>query len=492
MQNRAETKPSLPAETTSVKLVPLLLGPALALVILMLPHPPGITKEAWALVALTVWMIVWWLTEAVPLSATALLPIPMLPLFGIAPIKQATASYAHPLIFLFIGGFSISLAMQKWGLHRRIALNLISRIGRTPTGIIGGFMIATPALSMWISNTATTIMMFAVAVSVIEVVNRSNDESRARENFAIALLLGIAYSASIGGLGTLIGTVPNALFASFMESTYNVKIDFVSWMMVGVPAILVMVPLAWLLLTHFVYPSDELNLGTTNQMVSSELKAMGPLGRGEAIVLGVFAYAAFGWIFGKTIAAATGLAISDTVIAITAALLLFSIPVSLKDGQFALDWVSTRDMPWGVLLLIGGGLSLAGAFKSTGLALAIGESLSVLEVVNVWLLVLLVSAAIIFLTELTSNTASTATFLPVVGAIAVGIGQDPILLCAAVTIGASMAFMLPVATPPNAIVFSYDRLHVHHMVRAGFWLNLVGIFVCTMVVYWIAEAALKP
>ena len=251
MQGQSEDgRDDPPGEADSVRLVPLLLGPAIAIILLLIPTPEGLSDSAWALVALTTWMVVWWLSEAVPLSATALLPIPMLPLLDIAPLKQATAGYAHPLIFMFLGGFSISLAMQKWGLHRRIALNLISRIGTTPAGIIGGFMLASSALSMWISNTATTIMMFAVAISVIDVVNRSNPVGRARENFAVALLLGIAYAASIGGLGTLIGTVPNALFASFMETTYNVKIDFLSWMMVGVPAVIVMVPIAWVVVSN--------------------------------------------------------------------------------------------------------------------------------------------------------------------------------------------------------------------------------------------------
>jgi len=413
----------------------------------------------------------------------------MLPLFGIAPLKQATMGYAHPLIFMFLGGFSISLAMQKWGLHRRIALNLISRIGTTTSGIIGGFMLATAALSMWISNTATTIMMFAVAISVIEVVNNSNKAGRARENFALALMLGIAYSASIGGLGTLIGTVPNALFASFMESTYNVKIDFLSWMMVGVPIILIMIPLTWLLLTKVIFVSDDLDLQATFEMVEKEIKGLGAVSRAEAIVIGVFAFAAIGWIFGKPLAAITNLPITDTVVALIAAVLLFAIPVSLKKGQFTLEWEDTRNMPWGVLLLIGGGLAIAGAFKSTGLALSIGESLSIFKSLNILLLLFIVTSAIVFLTELTSNTASTATFLPVVGAIAVGIGQDPLLLCVAVTVGASMAFMLPVATPPNAIVFSFKGLHVHHMVKAGLWLNMAAILVCTGVVYMLIGIA---
>ncbi len=473
--------------STPVRLIPLLLGPALAILILIVPPPGGLTAPAWSLVALVTWMVIWWLGEAVPLSATALLPIPMMPLLEIASLQQATSGYAHPLIFMFLGGFSISLAMQKWGLHRRIALNLISRIGKSTNGIIGGFMIATAALSMWISNTATTIMMFAVAISVIQVVENSNERGKACENFAVALMLGIAYSASIGGLGTLIGTVPNALFASFMETTYNVKIDFLSWMMIGVPVIIVMLPITWVLLTKFVFPANDLDLGETNKMVVSELNGLGPLNRGETIVMGVFAFAALGWVFGKPLAAITGLAINDTVVAVIAPLLLFAIPVSLKEGKFALDWEATRDMPWGILLLIGGGLAIAGGFKSTGLAVAIGDSLSVLQFVNLWLLVLIISAAIIFLTELTSNTASTATFLPVVGAIAVGIGQDPLLLCVAVTVGASMAFMLPVATPPNAIVFSFKGLHVHHMVRAGLWLNIVAIFVATSIVYSLAE-----
>ena len=451
-------------------------GPLLALGVLLAPAPEGMAPEAWRMVALAAWMVAWWLGEAVPIPATALLPIPLMPLLGIADIKPVTASYAHPLIFLFLGGFVLAAAMQRWGLHRRIALRIVGLVGTSPGRIVAGFMVATAFLSMWISNTATTIMMFAVGLSVIEFAAREAPRSESVRHFGVALMLGIAYSASIGGVGTLIGTPPNALLASFLQSSYGLELDFFTWMQLGVPVVLVMLPCAWLLLVRVVFRVDRLAVSGTGEVIGRELAALGPMSRGEKTVAVVFAAAAAGWILRQPLAAWTGLPVDDTVIALVAALLCFALPVSLEKGEFAVDWEHARQLPWGVLLLFGGGLALAGAFNSTGLAEWIGARVSGLDV-GTWVLVLLVTVAIVYLTEITSNTASTATFLPILGAVAVGLGLDPRLLAVPVALGASMAFMMPVATPPNAIVFAYEELQLADMVKAGFWLNIVAVVV---------------
>ncbi len=467
------------------RLIALVAGPALALALLLLPAPEHMNPEAWRLVALAAWMVLWWLGEALPIPVTALVPIPMMPLFGIADMKPVAANYGHPLIFLFLGGFLLAAAMQRWELHRRIALRIVSFVGTSPGGIIAGFMVATAFLSMWISNTATTIMMFAVGLSVIEFIARRTPERATVRNFGVALMLGIAYSASIGGVGTLIGTPPNALLASFLSSTYEIQVDFATWMQLGVPVVLVMLPITWFMLSRVVFPARELRIGDASDIIGAELAALGTMSRGERAVAIVFACAALGWILRKQLAGWTGLPINDTTIALVAAIVLFSLPISRERGHFAVDWASARNVPWGVLLLFGGGLALAGGFKSTGLAEWIGGRVSGFEV-GTWMLVLVVTAAIVYLTEITSNTASTATFLPILGAVAVGLGLDPRMLAVPVALGASMAFMMPVATPPNAIVFSYEEMHLGDMVKAGFWLNIVAIAVAFGAMYFLA------
>ncbi len=456
------------------RLIALFAGPALTAMLLMLPAPEGMTPEAWRLVALASWMVVWWIGEAVPIPATALLPIPLMPLLGIGAIGPVAANYGHPLIFLFLGGFLLAAAMQRWGLHRRIALKIISIVGTSASGIIVGFMAATAFLSMWISNTAATIMMFAVGLSVIEFVAQKTPDRAMVRNFGVALMLGIAYSASIGGVGTLIGSPPNALLASYLQSSHKIQIDFFTWMKIGLPVVLVMLPVTWFMLTRVIFPVRDLKIGDAGDLIRSELAALGTMSTGERAVAIVFVSAALGWILREPLAAWTGLAISDTSIALIAALILFAWPVSRAQSRFVLDWESARGIPWGVLLLFGGGLALAFAFKETGLAGWIGTQVSGLEV-STWMLVFIVTAAIIYLTEITSNTASTATFLPILGAVAVGLAIDPRLLAVPVALGASMAFMMPVATPPNAIVFSYDQLQLGDMVRAGFWINIIAI-----------------
>ncbi len=467
--------PQRAARISTTRLLALVAGPLVMLVLLAMPTPEGLSPEAWKLVALAAWMVTWWMFEAAPVPVTALLPIPVMPLLGIADEKAVAASYAHPLIFLFLGGFLIAAAMQRWGLHRRIALSIVHRVGTSPGGIIAGFMVATAFLSMWISNTATAVMMYAVGISVIDFVSSHTDDATLARRFGVALMLGIAYGASIGGVGTLIGTPPNTLLASFLADNHGIRIDFATWMLLGIPLVLVMLPVTWLLLCKVVFPVRGLRLGGAHELISEELKGLGAMSKGERIVMVVFVATALLWITRKWLVDLTGLSISDTSIALIAATLLFALPASIEKGQFTVEWDAAKNVPWGVLLLFGGGLALAGAFSSTGLAESIGNAVGALEGAEFGLIVLVTITAIIFLTELTSNTATTATFLPILGAVAVGLGASPMALAIPAAIAASMAFMMPVATPPNAIVFSYEGMHIQDMMKAGFWLNLIAI-----------------
>ena len=460
---------------SSFRIGAIFLGPLATLLISMLPAPSSLTPEAWMLVALTGWMVVWWMTEAAPVAITALLPIPMMPLLGISGQKAVAASYGNPLIFLFLGGFLIAAAMQKWGLHKRLALRVVQMAGSSGSSIVGGFMIATAFLSMWISNTATALMMFTVGISLVEFIKSKVADQDQVRRFGIALMLGIAYSASIGGVGTLIGTPPNTLMASFLSNSYNIEIDFATWMLMGLPIVIIMLPLVWLLLCKWIFPVGELDLGSATDLVDRELHAMGSMSRGERTVAIVFAITALLWITRKWLVGVTGLAITDTTIALIAASLLFVIPASREQGQFTVDWSAARTVPWDILLLFGGGLALAGAFKSTGLAGSIGEAVGALDYLSAAMIILITIVSIIFLTEITSNTATTATFLPIMGAVAVGLGLSPMVLAIPVALSASMAFMMPVATPPNAIVFAYEGMHISDMMKAGVWLNLLTI-----------------
>lgn len=453
----------------------ILAGPVIAIFLGLLDAPFGLSPQAWALVGLASWMILWWMTEATPVAITALLPIAMMPMMGIAPQKIVSASYGHPLIFLFLGGFLIAAAMQRWGLHRRIALSIVSRVGSSGSAIVGGFMGATALLSMWISNTATALMMFTVGASLIEFVGTKVDDPAQVRRFGVCLMLGIAYSASIGGVATLIGTPPNTLLASYLSDNYQIEIDFARWMMVGVPLVVVMLPLTWYLLCKRLFPIGELAFSEAADLVNRELKQMGAMSQGEKIVLWVFLATAIAWVTRKWLVLMTGLPITDTSIALIAAGILFVIPTSLEQDEFAVDWSAARKVPWEILILFGGGLALASGFKSTGLAAAIGDGVASLSHLDIGLIILATTLSIIFLTEVTSNTATTAAFLPIMGAVSVGIGYSPMVLVIPVALAASMAFMMPVATPPNAIVFSYKELKVKDMMRAGIWLNMITV-----------------
>lgn len=472
-----------------LRIAGLILGPAGAAVMLWLAPAGAMPPEAWRMLAITVWMVVWWLSEAVPIPATALLPLVLMPLLGVQEMPATAASYANPLIFLFLGGFLLAAAMQRVGLHRRIALRIVAVVGAAPDRIVLGFMLATAFLSMWISNTATTIMMFAVALSVIDFVGRQTRDDRMVRNFGVALMLAVAYSASIGGVGTLIGSPPNAMLASFVQQSYGIEVSFARWMMIGLPVVAVMLPLTWLLLTRLLFPAGRMQVGDAGALVRAEIAALGRMDGAERLVALVFGGAALCWMLRDPLVRLTGLPLDDAMIGITAALVLFAVPIPRGGGRHALDWAATRDLPWGILVLFGGGLALAGGFSTSGLARVIGEGVAGFEI-STLLLVLAVLTAIVYLTEITSNTASTATFLPILGAVAVGLKLDVLTLTVPVALGASMAFMMPVATPPNAIVFAYDRMQLSDMVRAGFLMNILAIAVAFAVLVVLGPAVL--
>ncbi|MCB1056492.1 MAG: DASS family sodium-coupled anion symporter [Acidobacteria bacterium] len=448
-----------------------------------------LTAEARGVAGLAVWMALWWMTEALPIYATALLPLAVLPLLGAASIHDAAAPYAHPLIFLFFGGFVLAQAMERWGLHRRLAFRVLLLAGERPRNVVGAFMLVTAALSMWVSNTATAVMMLPIALSIADLL--ADRQRRGDEPLAICLLLGIAYGASIGGLGTLVGTPPNLFLASFVESNLGVTISFGRWMAVGVPLVVVFLPLAWWLLTRRLFPLPDTPIHGGGEIARRGLAELGPLNGGEKVTAVVFFLTAGAWIFRPLladlqVAGTRPLAgLTDPGIAILAALLLFLLPAGRGQGA-VMDWETAVRLPWGLLLLFGGGLSLAAALGSSGIAAFLGSRVGALAGLPSLLPVLAVTAMMVFLTEITSNTASTAALVPVLAALAVGLSLDPLLLVVPAAVAASCAFMLPVATPPNAIVFGSGRIPMRAMVRAGLWLNLLAIALITAWLYLLA------
>jgi solute carrier family 13 (sodium-dependent dicarboxylate transporter), member 2/3/5 len=460
-------------------------------VLLILIEPPaGMEGEAWATAALGVFMAVWWITEAIPIAATALLPIVLIPLLGIGDVEDAASPYASPVIFLFMGGFMLAQAVQRWGLHRRVALHLIRVIGTEPGRIVAGFMVATAFLSMWVSNTATAVLMLPIGLSLIDLVikrsGRGQDEV-GDFNFAIALMLGIAYAASIGGAATLIGTPPNALLAGFLSDQYGYDLGFGQWMLVGVPLMILMLPLTWWILTRWIFRIGIERIEGGREMIAEEIEKLGRASRGEKFVAGVFVAAAVSWVTRPLLENVIP-GLSDAGIAVAVAVVLFALPVRLSEGRFALDWESASGIPWNVLVLFGGGLSLAAAIADTGLADWIGASL---EGVGAWPVIpmlIAITLVIIFITEISSNTASAAAFLPVLAALAISIGQDPLLLAIPAALGASCAFMLPVATPPNAIVYGSSFITIPHMARAGIVLNVLFAIAIPLVCYALLAA----
>jgi sodium-dependent dicarboxylate transporter 2/3/5 len=439
-----------------------------------------------------VWMAVWWMTEAIPVYATALLPLALFPLTGIASISEAASPYGNDVIYLFLGGFVLALSMERWGLHKRIALFALRYAGTGAAAIVGGFMAVTAFLSMWVSNTATAIIMLPIATSIFAAAGIESDSAdENHRHFARALMLGIAYAASIGGIGTLIGTPPNLFLASFAQSQLGITIGFAQWLGVGVPLVLVFLPLAWLLLTRVLYPVHQYNLPIGATFAETAYTELGRTNVGERVTLAVFLFTAAAWIFRPLLVKFAPLAgLTDTSIAILAALLLFALPVDPRRHIFVMNWETAVKLPWGVLLLFGGGLSLASAVRANGVAELIGAQVHGLVGMPEIVILLAVVTTIVFLTELTSNTATTAALLPVLAAIAPALSVSPLLLIVPAAIAASCAFMLPVATPPNAVVFGTGYVTTKEMAHAGFWLNWVSVALIALAAYFLVPIVL--
>jgi len=462
--------------------VGLFIGILVLLITVVSDAPGSMSTEAWRCVGLGTLMAIWWSTEAAPIPVTALLPIILIPALGLGTLKTATAPYSNPTIYLFFGGFLLGLAMEKCNLHKRIALNILHKAGASPKLQIGGFMLATAFISMWVSNTATAVMMTPIGLSVARMLDNECFENC---KFQTSLLLAIAYSASIGGMATLIGTPPNALLRAFLEEHYQIHLGFGQWMLIGVPVAIVLLLFTFLWLTRgeMVAPTAEKG---NESLVEDELRALGSISYSEKWVAVIFSTAALCWIFQPFVKDLFPF-VSDTFIAMAAGISLFFIPTNAHEREFLMDWETARKLPWGILLLFGGGLSLAGVINSSTLATWLAEQLNVFSNVPLILMILIIVALITFLTEITSNTATAAAFLPLVGAIAVAQGIEPQYYAVPAALAASCAFMLPVATPPNAIVFSTNTFKISDMIRMGFMLNIFGIFAITGLVVLLIE-----
>ena len=463
----------------------LILGPILFLVIMIFVDAEGLSFEAKCILASTAWMAIWWVTECVPISVTALLPIVLFPLTGGMDLATTTAAYGHKLVFLFVGGFLIALAIEKWHLHKRLALNIIRITGSNKSRVILGFMLATAFLSMWISNTATSIMILPVGLAII---SQLKDDPKTVENenevFGKSLMIAIAYSASIGGMATLIGTPPNMVLAGVVEESYGIKLNMFDWMKFGVPLSSFLLFVCWLYLTKiaFKFKNEEFSAG--KEEILRQINKLGKFSNEEIKVLVVFTLTALGWIFRGSIETIFPM-IDDTIIAIFFAVTLFIIPTkNQKTNTTLLVWNDTVKLPWGILILFGGGMAIASAFGKSGLALWIADLLTNLNDVSLFLIILIIVTSINLLTEVTSNMATTAMLLPVLVTIALAIDVHPYFLLVAATLAASCAFMLPISTPPNAVVFGSGFLKIEDMFKKGVWMNLISIITITLVVYY--------
>ncbi|RPG69093.1 MAG: DASS family sodium-coupled anion symporter [Flavobacteriaceae bacterium TMED120] len=458
-----------------VKKIGLLLGP---LVFFSLQYTPlfSLSNEALLVVALAAWMIVWWITEAVSISVTALLPLVIYPLSGLMSVNEVGANYGSSIVFLFFGGFVLALALEKVNLHRRIALSIIHRTGTTPNRVILGFMLATGFMSMWISNTASTVVMLPIALSVIQLLVQSDFEFTANEQrFSLSIMLGIAFSANAGGIATVIGTPPNSVLIGLLENEYNIQISFFKWMLIGLPFSLCLIGLIYFLFTQVLFSNTGIVFKTDEDVIAQQLQELGPLRRDEKHVLVVFALMVFFWLFRTLINSyIPTLGLTDTIISVGGAIALFSIPSDFRNDRFILEWKDTQRLAWGILILFGGGLALAKGMAQTGIVSAITDVISQADF-NVLLTVSLLIALMLFMTELISNVALVAVLSPVIAGIAMGLDIPIIYMLIPVTMASSCAFMLPMATPPNAIVFASGYIKVSQMASAGVLINLLAI-----------------
>jgi sodium-dependent dicarboxylate transporter 2/3/5 len=466
----------------------LYLGPILFILTRFFLELEGLSDQANAVLASTLWIAIWWITEAIPIAATSLLPIILFPLSGALPLADTTSSFGHRFVFLYLGGFILALAIQKWNLHKRIALNIIKVVGTNVQKIILGFMVATAFLSMWISNTATAVMMLPIGIAIIkqmkDLKNTSEDENLI---FGKALMLSIAYSASIGGIATLIGTPPNLVFAGIIQETYNIEISFLKWFQFGLPISILLLAISWVYLTKvaFKFKQNEFNKG--KEEINRQLEELGSISYEEKIVLSVFVLTGLAWILRTYLLNKFIPNLDDSIIALISGISLFLFQANNQEGkkEKIMNWEDAVKLPWGILLLFGGGLAIAQGFQSSGLANWIAENLTQLNGFSLFIILLVVITAVNFLTEITSNLATTAMLLPILAPTAVTLGVHPYILMVGATLAASCAFMLPVATPPNAVVFGSNYLKISDMVRVGILMNIISIIIIFMMVYFI-------
>ncbi|GMN07137.1 DASS family sodium-coupled anion symporter [Croceitalea sp. MTPC5] len=463
------------------KKIGLICGPILFLILINLPFQL-ISEMGDAVIAVAIWMLVWWISEAVSISVTALLPLLLFPLLKILPIADVGANYGSPIVFLFFGGFVMALALEKVNLHKRIALNIIRLTGTTPNKVVLGFMIATAALSMWISNTASTVVMLPIALSVINLlINDEDGFTKNDKNFALSVMLGIAFSANAGGIATVIGTPPNSVLIGLLENEYNIQISFLKWMALGLPFSVVMISITYLVLVKLMFPNRNLKFNASKEVIQVELQKLGPTSGKEKMVLGIFAVTVFLWIFRTLINQLfPSLGLSDTMISIFAAISLFALPYNLKKGDFIIHWKDTSKLAWGILILFGGGLALAKGMSVSGIVDIVATSIANSEISILFTASLLI-LLMLFMTELMSNVALVAVLAPVVAGIAIGLEIPILYLLIPVTMASSCAFMLPMATPPNAIVFASGYVKVPQMARAGVLLNLIAVVLLILV-----------
>jgi solute carrier family 13 (sodium-dependent dicarboxylate transporter), member 2/3/5 len=468
--------------------VGLVLGPLLFILTLWLFSPEGLSFEAKAVLATTLWVATWWITEAIPIPATSLLPIFLLPITGALDSGTVTSAYGDDIIFLFLGGFFIATAMEKWNLHKRMALAIIAFVGTSTQRILLGFMLATGFLSMWVSNTAAVMMMVPMALAITAQVSaamQGKPEESEIPTFEKSLIFGVGYAGTIGGLGTLIGTPPNIILAAQVRQLFGVEISFASWMMIGVPVVIFLLAITWLYLGRVAFRMKIREIPGGRELIQQERHALGVTSYEEKAVAVVFAFAAFMWITREFIWTGLVPELRDGMIAILAALLLFIIPVKgTAAGARILDWKDSRSIPWGILLLFGGGLAIAAGFRVTGLSAWMGTQLTVLDGFHLLVIISSATLLILFLTEITSNTATATMILPVVASLALALNIHPYALMIPCAMAANCAFMLPVGTPPNAIIFATDKLKIVEMMRVGFLLNIFSVILIVLVIYF--------
>ncbi|MCK0177884.1 DASS family sodium-coupled anion symporter [Flavobacteriaceae bacterium S0862] len=469
-----------------IKQFGLVLGPLLFTFTLLFFKPEGLSPEGVAVLATTLWVAIWWILEVVPIAVTAMLPIILFPITGAMELSTTTAAFGHKYVFLYIGGFVLAIAIEKWNLHKRIALTVINIIGTSVSKIILGFMIATAFLSMWISNTATTVMMLPIGMAIIlQLKDNPNTKEDENEIFGKALMLSIAYSASIGGVATLIGTPPNLIFAGILEEQYNVEMTFSKWIIYGLPISIILLFICWKYMTTVAFSFTQKDFPGGKAEIKRLLKNLGKISYEEKTVLIVFCITAFLWMTRSFLISKLIPAIDDTIIAMASATILFILPTKKRKEKKIINWESAVKLPWGILLLFGGGLALAEGFKTSGLAEWIGAQVTQFENLPLFALLFVLILAVNFLTEITSNLATTAMLLPVIAPIALILDVHPFTLMVGITVAASCAFMLPVATPPNAIVFGSGYLKIPDMMRTGILMNVISVILITLITYYL-------